>query len=327
MTILVQIHSRFRNWTIPDSSVARLRKALPGDTILHAVSSEDGVRLIPQATIAFASHITPEQLAAARQLQWIHSPAAGVGNMLYPETVERGITITNGRGTSADTMAEHVIAVVLAMFRRLPTAFERQRAHVWAQDELASPPGNRTIAGSRFLIVGLGAIGAATAARLHALGGTVTGVRRRAHGPAVPGVAAVHPPGALLQLLSETDVVVVSAPQTAATDALIGAAEIARMKPGAMLVNVSRGSLVDEAALAAALRAGTLAAAALDVLRDEPLGPDHPMWDVPNLLITPHVSGFRPDHWDAAVALFVENRRRFAAGEPLLNVVDAREGY
>jgi phosphoglycerate dehydrogenase-like enzyme len=327
VTILVLIHSAFRNWTIPASHVDRLRQLFPGDTILHAADDEQGHRLIADAEIAFASNITPEQLRVAVRLQWIHTPAAGVGHMLYPELVERPITITNGRGTSAGTMAEHVIAVVLALFRRLPTAMARQAAHVWAQDEISSTPGNRTIAGSRVLIVGLGAIGAATALRLHALGAAVTGIRRQPEGPAVPGVSAIHSPAELHDLLGDADVVVLSAPQTAETRSLIGHAELERMKPGAVLVNVSRGGLVEEDALVRALRAGSLGGAALDVFQHEPLGADSPMWEAPNLLITPHVSGFRPDHWDAAIALFADNRRRFAAGLPLLNVVDKRAGY
>jgi phosphoglycerate dehydrogenase-like enzyme len=326
VTILVLIHSGFRNWTIPAAYVDRLRQLFPEDTILHASDDDQGRRLIAGADIAFASNITPEQLRAAARLQWIHTPAAGVGHMLYPDLVERAITITNGSGTSAETMAEHVIAVVLALFRRLPTALARQAAHVWAQDEISSPPGNRTIAGSRVLIVGLGAIGTATAMRLHALGAAVTGIRRSA-AAAVPGVSAIHSPAELHHLLGDADVVVLSAPQTAATRSLIGHAELERMKPGALLVNVSRGGLIDEDALVRALRAGSLGGAALDVFQHEPLAADSPLWEAPNLLITPHVSGFRPDHWDAAIALFADNRRRFAAGLPLLNVVDKRAGY
>lgn len=327
MTILVSIHSGFRMWTIPSGHVEALRTTFPADLILHALDDTQARDLIPEADIAFAASITPDQLRAARRLQWVHCPAAGVGHMLYPEMVQSAITITNGRGTSADTIAEHVLAVVLALFRRLPTAHARQARHIWAQDEIASPPGNRTIAGSRVLIVGLGSIGSAAAVRMHALGATVIGIRRQPDAAPVPGLESVHPPGALHQLLPDADVVVLAAPQTLRTKGLIGEAELARMKRNAMLVNVSRGSLIDEDALVRALRSDALAGAALDVFRDEPLAADHPMWDVPNLLITPHVSGFRHDHWDAAVALFVENRRRYAAGEPLLNVVDMKAGY
>jgi phosphoglycerate dehydrogenase-like enzyme len=327
VTILVSIVSGFRMWTIPGHHVEALRREFPADTILHAADDDQARELIEEAEIAFAASITPDQLRAARRLHWVHCPAAGIGHLLYPEMVESGVTITNGRGTSADTIAEHVLAVVLSLFRRLPVAHTRQAQHAWAQDEIASPPGNRTIAGSRALIVGLGSIGAATAARLTALGAAVMGIRRRRDVAPVPGVESVHPPEALHQLLPEADIVVLAAPQTMTTTGLIGEVELARMKRDAVLVNVSRGSLIDQAALVRALRSGALAGAALDVFRDEPLASDDPMWDVPNLLITPHVSGFRRDHWDAAVALFVENRRRFAAGQPLLNVVDKKAGY
>jgi phosphoglycerate dehydrogenase-like enzyme len=327
VTILVSIHSTFRMWTIPGGHVEALAREFPADTVLHAVDDDQARELIPEAEIAFAAFITPDQLRAARRLQWVHCPAAGVSHMLYPQMVESRVTITNGRGTSAETIAEHVLAVVLALFRRLPVAHTRQAEHLWAQDEIASPPGNRTIAGSSVLIVGLGSIGVATATRLQALGATVTGIRRRPDAAPVPGVASVHSPEALHQLLPDADVVVLAAPQTMTTKGVIGEAELGRMKRDAVLVNVSRGALIDEDALVRALRSGALAGAALDVFRDEPLAPDHPMWDLPNLLITPHVSGFRRDHWDAAVALFVENRRRFAAGQPLLNVVEKREGY
>jgi len=322
--ILVSIHSGFRMWTIPDEYVEALRRLCPGDVVRHARSDAEAQEMIQDAEIAFSGHITPEHLTAAERLRWVHSPAAGVGNMLYPAMVQRAIAMTNGRGTSAENIAEHVLALVLALFRRLPEAFARQREHVWAQDELSGP---RTIAGSRFLIVGLGAIGAATASRLHGLGATVIGVRRNLEAPPVPGVASIHSPEALSDLLGDADAVIISAPHTQATHGLIGAAETARMKPGSILVNVSRGSLVDEEALARALRSGHLGGAALDVLRDEPLAAGHAMWDVPNLLITPHIAGFRRDHWEAAIALFAENRRRFEHGEPLLNVVDKSAGY
>jgi phosphoglycerate dehydrogenase-like enzyme len=137
----------------------------------------------------------------------------------------------------------------------------------------------------------------------------------------------VHPVDRLLAVVPRADVVVVAAPQTQDTRGLIGENVLAAMKPGALLVNVSRGGLVDERALAAALQSGRLAGAALDVFRDEPLGPDNPMWTLPNLLITPHTSGFRHDHWDAVTGLFAENLRRFERGEELINVVDKSAGY
>jgi phosphoglycerate dehydrogenase-like enzyme len=311
-------------WNIPLTHVDRLRLSFPAHTFLHAKDDDEGVRLIRDAEVAFTGQVTRAQLASAARLRWIHSPAAGVGGMLFPEMVNGPVQITNSRGMSADTIAEHVLAVILAMFRRLPHALRCQAARDWAQDAIGQE-GNRMIAGSRVLIVGLGAIGGAVARRLALLGALVTGVRRR-QAQASDGVR-VEPASRLHDLLPDADVVVIAAPHTSETRGLIGPRELSAMSRDAILVNVSRGQLVDEPALVEALRAGTIAGAALDVFRDEPLPPDSAFWALPNVLITPHTSGFRPDHWDAATSLFADNLRRFEAGEPLLNVVDKRAGY
>jgi len=211
------------------------------------------------------------------------------------------------------------------MFRHLPQAFRSQAARQWAQDAIGLA-GNRTIGGAKVLVIGLGAIGQAVADRMTALGAHVAGVRRKA--PAHAGsVRQVVGPDRLTDVLPGADIVVVCAPHTPETRGLIGAAEIEAMPSHAILINVSRGQLIDERALMTALRDGTIAGAALDVFVDEPLPADSPFWAMENVLITPHTSGFRPDHWDAATALFAENLRRFESGQPLRNVVDKKAGY
>jgi phosphoglycerate dehydrogenase-like enzyme len=325
VNILICIHSPVAMWTIPPAALSRLRAEFPAHTFQHATTDAGCLDMIASAEVAFMGQISPAQLAAAPRLRWLHSPAAGIGGMLFPAMLASPVTLTNSRGMSAETIAEHVLAVTLAFFRRLPQAFGSQAAKEWAQDAIGAA-GNRTVAGSRVLIVGLGSIGRATARRFASLGAAVTGVRRAAGEPA-EGVSAVHPPDALLDLLPGADVVVVSAPHTSTTRGLIGRHELAAMSRDAILVNVSRGQLVDEAALVDALRRGAIGGAALDVFRDEPLPPEHPLWTLPNVLITPHTAGFRTDHWDAAVALFADNLRRFDRGEPLLNVVDKQAGY
>ena len=327
MTVLILIHSPFAMWNIPLAHVERLRHDFPGHTFLHARTDEEAVGLIHDARVAFSAQINVEHLRAAPALTWVHSPAAGIAGMLYPEMVASPVVLTNSRGLSGDTIAEHVLAVTLALFRRLPLAFARQAAHRWAQDEIGAPPGNRTIAGSRVAVVGAGAIGGATATRMHALGASVTLIRRRPDQPAPQGITDVRGAADLAAVLPGTDVLVIAAPQTRTTRGLIGRAELALMQPNAVIVNVSRGGLIDEAALADALTQGRLGGAALDVFRQEPLPPDHPLWSLPNVLITPHTSGFRTDHWDAATGLFADNLRRFDRGQPLLNVVDKASGY
>ena len=283
--------------------------------------------MIRGADAAFSSQIHQPHLAAAPGLRWIHSPAAGVGGMLYQEMRQSPVVITNSRGLAANTMAEHAIAVTLALFRRLHLAVRRQAERTWAQDEISASPPNRSIAGARVLVVGLGAIGTTAAARYSGLGAHVTGIRRRPEGAKPPEVSEVVGPDRLLDLLPNTDVVFIAAPQTAETKRLIGVKELDAIKRDAVLVNVSRGGLVDEAALIDALRSGRIGGAALDVFEHEPLALDSPLWALPNVLITPHTSGFRPDHWDAATDLFAENLRRFEANAPLLNVVDKEAGY
>lgn len=228
---------------------------------------------------------------------------------------------------SAETIAEHVVCVTLALFRKLPLALRSQAARHWAQNDMLEPPPQRTIAGSEVLIVGLGSIGSACAWRFAALDATVRAIRRRIDQPTSPSVRSVDEPSKLLTLLPAADVVVVTAAQTEATRRMIGAPELRAMKAGAVLVNVARGKLIDEQALVDALATGSIAGAALDVFEHEPLDPGSPLWASPNLIITPHTSGFRPDHWDAATALFAGNLRRLEAGEPLVNVVDKQAGY
>ena len=327
MNVLVLIHSPVEMWNIPRAHVERLRAEFPGHRFLHAAGDRDAEALIRDAEVAFSAQVSREQLAAATRLRWIHSPAAGVGGMLYPEMRQRQVLITNSRGMAADTIAEHAIAVTLAMFRRLHLAVRRQLERRWAQDEIGSNGPNRAVAGSRVLIVGLGAIGGAAAARFAALGAHVSAIRRRPEEGAPPAVRDVAGPDRLHERLPSADVVLISAPQTPETKHLIGAAELALMNRDALLVNISRGKLVDEAALVEALRAGRIRGAALDVFEHEPLAADSPLWTLPNVLITPHTSGFRADHWDAATTLFAENLRRFDSGRPLLNVVDQQAGY
>lgn len=330
-TIVVGIYSPFVAWNIPATHVERLRATFPHDRFLHAQSEREALGLIPDADVAFMSEVRPEHLAAARHLEWIHSPAAGVGSMLFPAMIESPVHMSNSRGISADTIAEHVLAVTLVLFRKLTLAFQSQATHTWAQDAVLADPPLRTIARSDVLIVGLGSIGMATARRMSALGARVTGVRRHADGSPPAFVDRVGPPQALLDLLPSADVVVVAAPQTRETRHLIGARELGAMRRDSVLVNVSRGALVDERALATALSAApatrTIGAAALDVFEHEPLSHESPLWGLPNVLITPHMAGFRADHWDAVTALFADNLRRFESGQPLLNLVRKEEGY
>jgi phosphoglycerate dehydrogenase-like enzyme len=327
MKIVVGIYSPFVAWQIPEAQVEWLRRECPEHTFVRVDDAEAMGEAIVDAEIAFSSLVRASHFAAARVLRWIHSPAAGVGAMLFPAMVASPVVLTNSRGNSAVSIAEHVIAVTLALFRRLPLAFERQRERVWAQDELTLDPPIRTLRGARVLVVGLGAIGAETARLALAFGADVAAIRRRPDAPRDVPVSEVVAPDRLHDQLPRADVVVVAAPQTAETRHLIGAAELALMKEDAELENISRGRLVDETALAAALDRGRLRGAALDVFEEEPLPGDSPLWQHPRVIVTPHISGLHARYWPDAAALFAENLRRFTAGRPLINLVDKRAGY
>jgi len=325
--IVVAIYSDFRSWCIPEEQVQRLRDEFPQHTFTRADSDEETLRAIPPADVAFSSRITPAHLAAAFCLRWIHSPAAGVGAMLFPDMVASPVVMTNSRGNSSVTIAEHVIAVTLALLRDLPLAQRRQAERVWAQNEFDAGASIRTLRGARVLVVGLGSIGSETARLAVAFGAEVVGLRRRPELDGPDGMVSVLAPASLHHELPRADVVVLAAPQTSETWNLIGDRELSLMKPDAVLVNVSRGKLVDEAALVRALDSHRLRGAALDVFEHEPLDAASPLWGRPDVLITPHVSGFHAGYWPEATRLFAENLRRFEAGQPLENLVDKRAGY
>lgn len=306
-------------WTLDSSHVAALAARFPDVEFVEARSHAALEDAIVDADAAFSSMIRERTFAKARRLRWIHSSAAGVGATLFPALIESDVVVTNSRGVQAPTIAEHVVSMVLAWRRRLHVASRRQQARVWAQDELASGfagPLDET----RVLIVGMGSIGTLAARLLGGLGMRVDGIGRRA-------AEGKHGVESLPALLPSADIVVITAPHTPETDRLFDGAMLARMKPGSLLVNVGRGRIVDEAALADALSRGRPGGAALDVFEREPLDDGSPLWGMENVLITPHVAGFGPRYWEGLVDLFAANLERWRRGEPLENVVDKRRGY
>jgi phosphoglycerate dehydrogenase-like enzyme len=328
MVVLLGVISPAAAWVIPREFVAKIRRDFPQHTVVDAWDFEGIRRLLPDADVAFVPHVSRDMLASSPRLRWIQSPAVGVGHMLFPEMIASPVVITCARGIRARAIAEHVLGVTIALARQLHTAVRRQVEHRWAQDELESDTTSIfTLEGRRMGIVGLGSIGSEIASLAAAFGMEVWGVRRRLDQAVPTGVARVLPPTDLDDLLASSDVVVLAAPHTRSTDRLLGAREIALMRPDAMLVNISRGTIVDDEALVAALRSRRIAGAALDVFAHEPLDQASAYWDLPNVIVTPHTSGAMADYWTPLVALFSENLRRFEKGEPMLNVVDKVAGY
>ncbi|MEL6264184.1 MAG: D-2-hydroxyacid dehydrogenase [Pseudomonadota bacterium] len=259
-----------------------------------------------------------DALLGAHGPRWIAVGGAGTDH-LGPWEPAR-VTVTNAAGTAAGMMAEYILGSVLHFTLDVAGLMADQAARHWDAARMVTP-----IAGKTLLIVGLGHTGQALAARARAFGLTVLGTRARPH--PMDEVDEVHPPDALPTLLARADIVAVCAPLTPATRGMIGTTEVAAIKDGAILVDVSRGGIVDHAALGAALASGRLRGAALDVFDPEPLPPDSPLWSLPNALISPHCSAYYAE-WEAtSFAFFLENLTRWRAGEPLLNVVDPARGY
>jgi phosphoglycerate dehydrogenase-like enzyme len=329
--ILVGVISPAAIWVLPRSFVDQLRRDFPQHTFLEAWDRDTLRRLLPDADVAFTPFVDRDIFPAATRLRWVQSPAVGVGSLMFPELLASPVVLTSARGIRARAIAEHVIGVTIALARRLPAAMRAQAAHHWAQNELEGPTsGVRSLDGLRMGIVGLGSIGREIVNLALPFGIRVSGIRRRTSGtpaPTIAGVDDVLSPERLPELLEKSDVVVLAVPHTPETKQLIGRHEIDRMKRGAFLVNIARGKLIDDAAVADALRDGRLGGAALDVFTREPLEASSPYWDLPNVIVTPHTSGAMQDYWTPLVALFAENLRRFEKGEPLVNVVDKIAGY
>jgi len=281
----------------------------------------------------------PQDLAMAPHLRWVQVPSAGVNHFLDHPVMQNDILLTNASGIHATAIGEYVLAMMLNLTRHLPAVLSLKWGHGWPHDrDFASSGGElwAKVVG----IVGYGSIGREVARLCQAFGMRVLAAKRDPkdpgdHGYCLPGRGdpdglipeTLFGPEGLAEMLPQCDYVVVAAPLTHETEGLIGAEELAAMKPSAYLVNIARGGLVDEGPLVEALRRGQIAGGALDVVPEEPLPSTHPLWELPNVLLTPHISGASPIYNDRLSDLFVENLRRYVAGERLLNLVDKERGY
>jgi len=338
--LILDLSSQRPLWRPPESFVQALAAAGGTGWRVESVaaasdSDGDGAAGSPEAVaVARGAEIyigwgvgEPVLQAGRGTLRWVHSAAAGVSGSLTAALRESGVVLTNSAGVHAEPIAEWVLAAVLHFFRGMDLAAAAQRERRWVKGELTGLPSPfRELAGSRVAVYGLGGIGRAVAAKLAALGAEVRGVRRR---PALGGPAGVPVvgPGQAAWALEGAAALVVAAPLTGHTRAAIGAAELARLADGAVLVNVSRGAVVDEAALLAALATGKLRGAALDVFDREPLPPEHPFWRHPQVLVHPHVAAATTGFWAREQALVLDNWARYRDGRELLNVVDTGAGY
>lgn len=308
------------------SKVLQLNAALPNVRCVVPASPEEAIRLAPRAHGADGRHCTPEFLAAADKLVWAQSPSAGVAWLLERDGIRTRdeIVVTNMQGIHGPAIAEHVFGMLLTLTRDIGYHQHPDRRGEWNRG--GSGREAATLSGRTMLVVGLGGIGSEVARRAKGFDMEVLATRRSRKEPPVyvdrQGTAAD-----LDALLPLADVVVLCVPLTEETEAMIDARTLGLMKPGAYLINIARGKVVDTDALVAALESGRLAGAGLDVTEPEPLTPGHRLWQLPNVIITPHVASRAALTGERREALLEENLRRFGAGEPLLNVVDKAAGY
>jgi len=326
MKLLIVVHHRFDLWNVPSWFGVRLAEEFPQLQIVKRNTYEGVEEDLRDAEILFTISLRPEQFAVTRTLRWIHSPTAAVHQLLFAELVNSDVVVTNSREVHGPVVAEHVMALIFAVAKKIPQVAVLQQQHVWGQEVIwnARP---REIAGATLGLIGVGSIGRRVAQMASSLGMRVIAVREHAEKGCPEGVEAVFPPSALDDVLKQSDYVVVAAPLTEATRGLINAARLAVMKPEACLINVGRGPQVDETALAEALRTRRIAGAALDVFEREPLPADSPLWSIENLLITPHTAGLTERLWHRHYELFSDNLRRYLGRQPLRFVVDKRKGY
>jgi len=338
--LVIDLASPRAAWRITPAGVAAIRSGVGSgwdvvEVEAPAASDGDGGSGSPESIAAtrgaevYIGYGVPTGVVEAGRatLRWVHTGTAGVGSSL-PQLRDTNIVLTNSAGIHAEPMADWVIAGLAYFARGLDRMVEAQALGRWAKDEftdLTLPV--RELRDLRVGIVGLGGIGGAVARRALALGMSVAGVRRRATQGGPRGVRWVGILEELPRLAAESDCLVIAAPHTGATAGAVSRRVLDLLPRDAIVVNVSRGSLLDEAALLELIDAGRLRGAALDVFGMEPLPEDHPFWGHPRVLVSPHVSAVTPRFWERETALIVDNIRRYLAGAPLTNVVDLEAGY
>jgi phosphoglycerate dehydrogenase-like enzyme len=340
--LLVDLSATSRNWALTPEGEGRIRQAAPSDWEVQflttpAVSDGDGgtapapelLEAMRETEVYFGFGLPRPLFLAAPKLRWVQSASAGVASLLYPEMMASEVVITNSAVIMGDPIAEQALAGIFYFVRNLDVAVDQQRRSEWNKTPFVGDPERaRELSECRALIVGMGGIGSSLARRLSGLGCPCVGLRRRASQPLPDGFERAGTLEDLDRELPAADIVALATPLTPLTRGLLSAARIDCLKPGAIVVNVARGALLDEGALTRRLADGKLRGAVLDVFEEEPLPVTSPLWGMRNVLITPHVSAVSPRlFWTRALELFLDNWERYRAGMPLRNQIDKHAGY
>ena len=306
----------------PERYIERLRDGLAAEQFVHTRDAAEIEKALETAEVAIISGNVDAKYLKAPHLKWVHCDAAGLERSARPEVFDKGLLVTSSSGRTSPALAEHCIFFMMAFAYNFTAFQEAQRNHQWGipgQDDL------RGLNAHTIGIIGLGNTGRALALRAKALEMRVLGHRRRAiETPGVDVLTATDRGETIDNLLRESDYVVLATSLSESTHHRIGAREFDLMKPSAVIVNIARGGVIDEAAMIEALKAGKIRGAGLDTFDKEPLPADSPLWDLPNVLITPHLTPTVPDRTGNSLNIVLENARRYRAGETMVNLI-ARE--
>jgi D-2-hydroxyacid dehydrogenase (NADP+) len=309
---------------IVDEYIARISEHMRGHEFVICEDVDSIKREIVDADVLICWRVTPEVFACATKLKWIQFGSAGIDHTIFAQLQTSEVTLTTMSGIHAIPVAEHVIGLMLAMTRRLDLAMKLQVERRYERDEIAATAAE--MRGTTIGIVGLGKIGLSIARLARAFGMRVLGTKRTPAGD-FEGVERVYEPDDLRKMLPHVDYLVLTVPLTASTHEFIRRGEIALMRQGSYLVNIARGAMVNHEALGDALASGKLAGAALDVFPEEPLPPDSPLYDFPNVILTPHTASSSESYAIRAADVFQRNFRAFVAGTTMVNVYDRKRGY
>jgi phosphoglycerate dehydrogenase-like enzyme len=319
----VLIHTK-----MSEQQLEKLRSVSPELEIVREVDAERAREALRDAEI-LCTYKLPGPLEEARALRWIQLVSAGAEHLFEAGIADMDVEVTTVSGIHGPAMAEYALCMMVMLARRLPQILRESAQRQWRPSRARTYYGDE-LRGKTLGIVGFGKVGQQAASVARCMGMNVLGFRRTPAAQAEPGGLAEElfsGREGLLRMLPRCDFLLLVAPLTAATRGLIGEEELRAMKPTAHLINVARGQLVDEPAVVRALREGWIAGAALDVFSTEPLPADSELWDLPNVIITPHMSGDFIEYLDRAAEVFEENLRRYLAGEPRINVLDKQRGY
>jgi len=312
---------------LADPDLKLLAQLPPETNIAVGNSLEAFERLAGEATVilswSVAGQLLRDVFSICPNLRWVHSRAAGLDTVLFPELVASPVPLTNGRGVFSQTLGEFALAAILYFAKDFRRMLRNQEAGRWEQFDVIE------IAGQTVGILGYGDIGRAVAARVHAMGMRVLAVKRRGPAGDVPDPLAdrIFPPEGRLDMVAQSDYIVAAAPLTPETRGLLGPEEFRAMKPGAVVINVGRGPVIDEAAMVSALTEKRIKGAGLDVFDTEPLPAGHPFYSLDNVLLSPHCADHTADWTEQAMRFFLAEFQRFSTGQPLRNIVDKRQGY